>query len=718
MFRIITRNLTNPRVSLPFASVTMPKLSASLYPEVRRDEKCIENHFGVEIPDPYRWLEDPDSTETGAFVEAQNKVTETYLNRCPNKEQMRQRLKEIWNYERFSCPFRSGQYYYFWLNTGLQNQSVLYRLKDLTDTPTVFLDPNQIDPDGLTSVRTYSFSEEGQYLAYGLSYGGSDWSEVKFKRSDTGELLPDVLNHVKFSSIEWTHDEKGVFYCMFRDHEGKADGTETTSNQNQKLMYHRLGTDQSEDILCYERPDHPTWLFAAEVSVCGRYVFVGIQEGCEPKNQLYYCDLKKTNYQITSPLQLISIVDRFEAVFEYVVNDGSVLTLRTNLDAPMYKLITIDLENPDRKHWKDLIPHDENALLEMANCTNKNNLIVSHLKDVKSSLSVHDLFTGAKVADLDLPLGSVSGITGRKRDTMAFVQFTSFLTPGTVFKCDLTQRPPKLDLFREAKLNGVDLSGFTVRQIFYESKDKTRIPMFIVGPKELNLNGSYPCQLYGYGGFDIAVTPSFSVSRLLLLLHFDGVVAIANIRGGGEYGKRWHDGGRRKLKQNCFDDFQAAAEYLLRERYTCRDKLYIVGGSNGGLLVCACCNQRPDLFGAAIAQVPVCDLLRFHKFTIGHAWVSDYGDPEVEEDFKVLLKYSPLHNVHIPQDPTAHYPALMILTADHDDRVVPLHSFKFISTLQAAMGDRNDPIHCRPLLTRIETKAGHGAGKPTSKMVR
>ncbi|VDP74038.1 unnamed protein product [Echinostoma caproni] len=398
-------------------------------------------------------------------------------------------------------------------------------------------------------------------------------------------------------------------------------------------------------------------------------------------------------------------------------------------------------------------------------------------------MSVHDLSTGAKVADLDLPLGSVSGLTGRKRDSLAFVQFTSFLTPGTVFKCDLTEQPPKLEVceygrgwvsyvvvsqppcapcvmhamyeeasqticlgrgsptqridltlfphqdafasgsshtiqvFREAKLNDVDLSGFTVRQVFYESKDKTRIPMFIVGPKELKLDGTYPCQLYGYGGFDIAITPSFSVSRLLLLMNFGGIVAIANIRGGGEYGKRWHDAGRRKLKQNCFDDFQAAAEYLIAGQYTCRDKLYIVGGSNGGLLVCTCCNQRPDLFGAAIAQVPVCDLLRFHKFTIGHAWVSDYGDPDTEEDFRVLLKYSPLHNVRVPNDPKTRYPALMILTADHDDRVVPLHAFKFISTLQASMGERNNP-NDRPLLARIETKAGHGAGKPTSKMVR
>ncbi|KAF6776979.1 hypothetical protein AHF37_03291 [Paragonimus kellicotti] len=372
-------------------------------------------------------------------------------------------------------------------------------------------------------------------------------------------------------------------------------------------------------------------------------------------------------------LDLIPIVDQFEAVYEYITNDGPVLTIRTNLDAPMYKLINIDLSNPNR-----------------------------------SCLSVHHLQTGEKMCDLDLPLGSVCGVTGRKRDTMAFVRFASFLTPGQIFSCDLTQKPLKLTLFRESLLNGIDLSSFTVKQVFYESRDKTRIPMFIVCPQSLVLDGSRPCQLYGYGGFDIAITPSFSINQLLLLLHFGGIVAVANIRGGGEYGKPWHDAGRRANKQNCFDDFQAAAEYLIDNGYTCRDKLYISGGSNGGLLVCACANQRPDLFGAVIAHVPVCDLLRFHRFTIGHAWISDYGNPENEEDFKVLIRYSPLHNIKPPADPKVQYPALLILTADHDDRVVPLHSFKFISTLQATVGG---PNQTKPLLARIETKAGHGAGK-------
>ncbi|CAL8076095.1 unnamed protein product [Calicophoron daubneyi] len=685
------------------------------YPAVHADE-TVEDKFGAKIPDPYRWLEDPDSEQTIEFVKAQNKITKEYLSACPYTEKIRKRLTEVWDYERFSCPFKYGDYFYYWHNSGLQNQSVLYHLKKLDGTPSVLLDPNELDPNGLISIRGCSFSEEGRYMCYGTSYGGSDWSELKFKNAETGTDLPDLLRRVKFSCIEWTHDEKGVFYCMYLDEGGKADGTETTANLNQKLMYHRLGTDQSEDVLCVERPDHPTWTLSAEVSVCGRYVLVGMQEGCEPNNLLYYCDLEKIKYNITEKLELIPIVDKFEAVFEYVTSEGPVLTLRTNLNAPMYKLITIDLTHPDRENWKDLIPHDEQALLECANCVHQNNLIVSRLKDVKSCLSIHRLQTGEKVTDLHIPLGSVCGVTGRKRDTLAFIRFTSFLTPGQIFSCDLTQAAPKLELFRESHPKGVDLSRFAIKQVFYESKDKTKIPMYIVGPKDMKQDGTRACELYGYGGFDISITPYFSISHCFGLLHLGIIFAVANIRGGGEYGKRWHDAGRQSFKQNCFDDFEAAAEYLIAEKYTSRDNLYISGGSNGGLLVCACCNQRPDLFAAAIAHVPVCDMLRFHKFTIGHAWISDYGNPDKEEDFKILMRYSPLHNVRVPADPKVQYPALLVLTADHDDRVVPLHSFKFISTLQTKLC-HNSSQQKRPLLIRIETKAGHGGGKPTSKLI-
>ncbi|CAH8628858.1 unnamed protein product [Schistosoma intercalatum] len=696
------------------SSVSMEHTSIN-YPEIYKDESTIEEKFGVQIHDPYRWLEDPDSAQTKAFVKAQNLITEQFLRKCPYTSKIRDGLTAIWDYEKYSCPLKYGSFYYIWHNSGLQNQSVLYQMKTLSGPTKTFLDPNEIDPEGLTSLRNYSFSMEGTYCCYGLSFGGSDWCELKFKTCESGEDLPDVLQHVKFSSISWTKDEKGVFYCMYPQHEGKADGTETTTNTDQKLMYHRLGTPQSDDILFLERPDHPTWNIQGEVSDCGRYLLVTLYDGCEPNNQLFYCDLEKVDLIIKKKIELIPIVDRFEAVYEYVTNEGDSFVFRTNLDAPMYKIIKINLSNCDRQHWEDLIDHNVESLLESAVCVNEDKLIICHLKNVKSCLSVHKLLTGEKISDIDISLGCVANVTGRKRDDEAFIHFTSFLTPGIIYSYNFSHSHPQLEVIRESKIRDVDLDQFEVKQVFYESKDKTVVPMFLVLPKNFQQNNSAPCQLYGYGGFNISVTPSFSVGRLFFLMHFGGIIAVANIRGGGEYGKSWHDAGRLQNKQNSFDDFQAAAEYLLNHGYTNNQKLYIQGGSNGGLLVCACCNQRPDLFKAAIAQVPVCDLIRFHKFTIGHAWKSDYGDPDNKKDFSNLMRISPLHNVKIPSNPDVQYPALLILTADHDDRVVPLHSFKFIATLQEKLC-RN----CRqtnPILIRIEPKAGHGQGKPTSKSI-
>ncbi|KAK4476245.1 hypothetical protein MN116_001452 [Schistosoma mekongi] len=685
------------------------------YPEVYKNESITEDHFGIQVCDPYRWLEDPDSVQTKAFVKDQNLITEQFLCKCPYTSKIRDKLTTIWDYEKFSCPIKYGSFYYIWHNSGLQNQSVLYQMKTLSGPTKKFLDPNEIDPEGLTSLRNCSFSVEGTYCCYGLSFGGSDWCELKFKTCESGEDLPDILHHVKFSSISWTKDEKGVFYCMYPHHKGKADGTETTTNVDQKLMYHRLGTPQSDDVLCSECEDHPTWNIQGEVSDCGRYLLVTLYDGCEPNNQLFYCDLEKISSIVTRKLDLIPIVDRFEAVYEYVTNEGDSFVFRTNLDAPMYKIIKINLSCPDRQHWEDLIHHNVESLLENSVCVNEDKLIICRLKDVKSFLSVHKLLTGEKILDIDISLGYVANVTGRKRDNEAFIHFTSFLTPGIIYSYDFTHPHPKLEVVRESKVRDIDLNQFEVKQVFYESKDKTVVPMFLVLPKNFERNNSAPCQLYGYGGFNISITPSFSVGRLFFLLHFGGIIAVANIRGGGEYGKSWHDAGRLRNKQNSFDDFQTAAEYLLNHGYTNNQKLYIQGGSNGGLLVCACCNQRPDLFKAAIAQVPVTDLIRFHKFTIGHAWKSDYGDPDNKDDFSYLIRISPLHNINVPSDPNVQYPALLILTADHDDRVVPLHSFKFIATLQGKLGSRCDQTN--PILIRIESKAGHGQGKPTSKSI-
>nr|CAH8871038.1 unnamed protein product [Trichobilharzia regenti] len=698
-------------------SIVQMKQFGINYPQVRKDENIVEEHFGVQVRDPYRWLEDPDSSQTKAFVKDQNIITHKFLSLCPYTSKIRDRLTTIWDYEKYSCPIKYGSFYYIWHNSGLQNQSVLYQMTSLSGPTKKFLDLNEVDPEGLTSLRNCSFSPEGTYFCYGISFGGSDWSELKFKNCETGEDLPDVLRQVKFSSISWTKDEKGVFYCMYPQHNGKADGTETTANTDQKLMYHRLGTPQSADILCSERPDQPTWSIQGEVSDCGRYLMVTLYDGCEPNNQLFYCDLGNIDWNTTEKLNLIPVVDHFEAVYEYVTNEGDSFVFRTNLDAPMYKIIRINFANLDRKYWEDVIPHNSGSLLENAVCVNKDKLIVCHLKDVKSCLSVHKLLTGEKILDIDIPVGYVANVSGRKRDNEAFIHFTSFLTPGIIYAYDFLQSHPKLQVIRESKVRDVNLDQFEVKQVFYKSKDNTNIPMFLVLPKNFHRDGSTPCQLYGYGGFNISITPSFSVARLLFLLHFGGIVSVANIRGGGEYGKPWHDAGRRRNKQNSFDDFQSAAEYLIREKYTNNQKLYIQGGSNGGLLVSACCNQRPDLFGAAIAQVPVCDLVRFHKFTIGHAWISDFGDPDCEEDFRYLIKLSPLHNVKVPSNPSVQYPALLVLTADHDDRVVPLHSFKFISTLQEILCRCENSRQTNPILARIESKAGHGQGKPTSKSI-
>ncbi|KAH8864847.1 Prolyl endopeptidase [Schistosoma japonicum] len=637
------------RSLLSLSGVPM-KHTGITYPEVYKDESITEDHFGIQVHDPYRWLEDPDSVQTKAFVKDQNLITEQFLCKCPYTSKIR--------------------------------DNVLYQMKTLSGPTKKFLDPNEIDPEGLTSLRNCSFSVEGTYCCYGLSFGGSDWCELKFKTCESGEDLPDILQHVKFSSISWTKDEKGVFYCMYPHHKGKADGTETTTNVDQKLMYHRLGTPQSDDILCSECKDHPTWNIQGEVSDCGRYLLVTLYDGCEPNNQLFYCDLEKFNSSFTRKLDLIPIVDRFEAVYEYVTNEGDSFVFRTNLDAPMYKIIKINLSCPAREHWEDLIHHNVESLLENCVCVNEDKLIICRLKNVKSLLSVHKLLTGEKILDIDISLGYVANVTGRKRDNEAFIHFTSFLTPGIIYSYDFTHPHPKLEVsslarvVRESKVRDVDLNQFEVKQVFYESKDGTVVPMFLVLPKNFARNNTAPCQLYGYGGFNISVTPSFSVGRLFFLLHFGGIIAVANIRGGG---------------------------------------LYIQGGSNGGLLVCACCNQRPDLFKAAIAQVPVTDLIRFHKFTIGHAWKSDYGDPDSKDDFSYLIRISPLHNINVPSDPNVQYPALLILTADHDDRVVPLHSFKFIATLQGKLGFRCGQTN--PILIRIESKAGHGQGKPTSKSI-
>ncbi|XP_060075593.1 prolyl endopeptidase-like [Ylistrum balloti] len=683
-------------------------------PDTRRDASKIDDYHGTKIADPYQWLEDPDSDETKAFVDAQNDLSKPYLEQCPVRGKLHSRIKEMWDYPKFSCPYKRGENFYYYHNSGLQNQSVLFVQDSVEGEARVFLDPNALSEDGTISLRGTAFSEKGQYFAYGLSQSGSDWITIKFKRAPSAEDLPDVLERVKFSSMAWTHDEKGLFYNRYPNQEGKSDGTETTSNLNQKLYYHRLGTDQSEDVLVAEFTDNPKWMIGAEVTECGRYLILAISEGCDPVNRLFYVDLEGLKDGITGLLPYVKVVDNFDAEYEYITNEGMVLTFKTNLKAPRYKLINIDLSRPDMEHWTTLVEEDKKSVLEWAGCVYDNKLIMCYLEDVKNQLFVHSLNTGARLAKLPLDVGTIAGYSGKRKHTQIFYQFVSFLTPGTIYHCDMTSDTYSPKIFREINVKGFDFSQFETKQVFYTSKDGTKIPMFIIHKKGLEMTGNNPVMLYGYGGFNISISPSFSVSRLAFIQHMGGVYAVANIRGGGEYGETWHKGGMLANKQNVFDDFTSAAEYLVENKYTCPQRIGINGGSNGGLLVGACCNQRPELFGCVIAQVGVMDMLKFHKFTIGHAWTTDFGCSDKPEEFQWLIKYSPLHNIRVPTG-DVQYPSVLLLTADHDDRVVPLHSLKFIAELQHVM--KSCDKQTNPLMIRVDTKAGHGAGKPTAKVI-
>ncbi|XP_052096936.1 prolyl endopeptidase-like [Mytilus californianus] len=684
------------------------------YPKARRDDSVIDEYHGTKVPDPYKWLEDPDCEETKGFVDQQNDISRPLLDQCPVKEKLKNRITEMWDYPKYSCPYKRGDHYYYYFNTGLQNQSVLYVQDTLESEPRVFLDPNKLSEDGTISLRNTAFTENGEYFAYGLSKSGSDWVTIQFKKAPSGEDLPDILENVKFTSLAWTHDNKGLFYNQYLKQEGKSDGTETTSNVNQKLFYHRLGDDQSKDVLVAEFPDNPKWMMGAEVSDCGDYLVLAISEGCDPVNRLYYTNLKTLPDGIAGLLPFVKVVDNFDAEYEYITNEGTVFTFKTNLKSPRYKLINIDLADYEMEKWTTLVPEDEKSVLQWASCVNTNKLILCYLEDVKNRLYIHDLATGQRNATLPLDVGTVAGYSGKKKQHEIFYQFVSFLTPGVIYHCDISTNTYTPKVFREIKIKNFDLSQFETKQVFYPSKDGTKIPMFIVLKKGVKLDGNNPVMLYGYGGFNIAITPSFSVSRLVYLQHLGGVYAVANIRGGGEYGETWHKGGMLANKQNVFNDFQAAAEYLIKSNYTCAKRITINGGSNGGLLVAACANQRPDLFGCVINQVGVMDMLKFHMFTIGHAWTTDFGCADKPEEFNYLIKYSPLHNIKVPEG-ASQYPATLLLTGDHDDRVVPLHSLKYIAELQHVMSGCEKQTN--PLVIRVDTKSGHGAGKPTAKVI-
>uniref|UniRef100_A0A7N9AQS8 Prolyl endopeptidase n=1 Tax=Mastacembelus armatus TaxID=205130 RepID=A0A7N9AQS8_9TELE len=675
----------------------------------------VDDYHGNKICDPYAWLEDPDSEETMAFVEAQNKVTMPYLEQCAVQAQFHQRLTELYDYPKYSCPYKRGKRYFYFHNKGLQNQDVLYVQDSLDGPATVFFDPNKLSEDGTVALKMGRLSEECEYFAYGLSSSGSDWVTVHFMKADDLTPLPDQLERVKFSCLAWTHDGKGIFYNCYPRQEGKTDGTETTSNINQKLYYHVIGTKQSEDFLVAEFPDHPKWHSSVTISDDGRYAVLSITEGCEPVNQLWYCDLQQLPNGIKGLLPWVKLVDNFDAQYSYITNEGTVFTFRSNLDAPRYCLINIDIQKPDRQHWTTLIPQHDKDVLGFVSCVNQCHLLVNYVHDVKDILQVYELSTGRLVRDLPLDVGTVAGVSCKKKYSDFFYKFTSFTTPGIIYHCDLSELNQEPRVFREVEVKGIKQEDYQTTQIFYPSKDGTKIPMFLVHNKDVKKDGTNSVFLYGYGGFEASIQPYYNVAYLLYVRHLGGILAVANIRGGGEYGLTWHKAGTLENKQNCFDDFQCAAEYLIQEKYTTANRIAINGASNGGLLVAACVNQRPDLYGCAVAEVGVMDMLKFHKFTIGHAWTTDYGCADNREQFKWLIKYSPLHNLPKPPYSGPPYPAVLLLTADHDDRVVPLHTLKYCAALQYVVG--SSPVQRQPLMVRVDTRSGHGAGKPTAKAI-
>ncbi len=661
------------------------------YPKTRTVDQ-VDDYFGVKVADPYRWLEDDNSAETQAWVEAQNKVTFDYLKTIPQRESIRKRLTELWNYEKYGAPFKRGGKYFYYKNDGLQNQSVLYIASSTTDPGRVFLDPNKLSADGTAALSGSSFTQDGKLMAYGVAYSGSDRTEWRVRNVETGEDLKDFLKPNRQGGIAWLKDNSGFFYSRFPDAEK---GKELKSqNFYQKIYFHKLGTPQEDDYVVYERPDNKEYFVGGGVTEDGNWLLIQVGKGTGPQNMVYAKNLTMEKAPI------IPIVDKLENDYSFIGNDGSKFYFRTDMGAPRARVVMRDIL-VESGSWKEIVPESAETLQSVDFLNNQ--FVLNYLKDAYTQIKIVDI-GGKFVRDVKLPgIGSAGGFGGDRFDTETFYTFSSYNAPPTIYRYDM--KTGKSELFRQAKVlfNPAD---YVVKQVKYKSKDGTTVPMFIVHKKGIKLDGTNPTLLYGYGGFNISQTPGFSVSRVVWM-EMGGVYAVANIRGGAEYGEPWHEAGTKLKKQNVFDDFIAAGEWLIANKYTSNKKLAIQGGSNGGLLVGAVLNQRPDLFGAALPAVGVMDMLRFTKFTIGWAWTSDYGSPEKEDEFKALYAYSPYHNLK----PGTKFPAVMVTTADHDDRVFPAHSFKYAAALQAAQAGE------APTLIRIETKAGHGAGKPTAKVI-
>lgn len=665
-------------------------LTADLQYPVTAKVDQVDNYFGTEIPDPYRWLEDDNAPETEEWVNAQNVVTESFLNKIPYRNKIKQRYTELFNYPKLSSPRKVGEYYFFYKNSGLQNQSVIYYQKGLDGEAKVFIDPNKLSEDGTISIGLLGESPDSKYIAYSQSVAGSDWSEIKIRDIETNIDLDDKLEWVKFSGAAWHED--GFYYSRYPKPE---EGEEYSGdNKDHSIYYHKLGTSQSEDELFYRNENNPNLYHWCSITEDKKYLHMYVAEGTDGY-EVFIKDLENEG-------ELEKLFSGFKNKSNIVNHiDGKLLVL-TDIDAPKYRLVAIDPDNPGKDNWKEIIPETESLLENVS--TGGGKLFATYLENAMNKLYQFD-YNGSNKTNIELPSpGSAGGLGGKEDDKTLFYTFTSFTYPPTIYKYNV--ETGESEIFNETKLK-FNPDDFESKQVWYKSNDGTEVSMFIVHKKGLQLDGTNPTLLYGYGGFNVSLSPSFSTSNLILLEN-GGVYALTNLRGGGEYGEEWHKAGMFEKKQNVFDDFISAAEYLIDEGYTSSERLAIKGGSNGGLLVGAAMTQRPDLFKVAIPQVGVMDMLRFHKFTVGKGWVSEFGCADSSEaQFNYLRAYSPLHNL---KSGTA-YPATLITTADHDDRVVPAHSFKFAATLQECHKGKN------PVLIRVETDAGHGAGKPTSKVI-
>ena len=678
----------------PPTAETVAAPSALEYPETKTVEH-VDNYHGVEVADPYRWLEDDvrESDDVRSWVESQNAVTFAYLETIAERDAIAERLRELWDYERFGRPFKEGGRYYYEYNDGLKNQEVVLTQETLDTEPTLLLDPNEWSEDGTVALASFFPSPDGRHVAYLVQDGGSDWRTARVIDVATGEILDAQLEWLKFTGLSWASDGSGFYYSRYP--ETSEDEKFQALNMNQAVYFHRLGTDQSEDELVYARPDNPEWGFAANVTDDGRHLIITIWKGTDDRYQIVHQDLTSPD---STPQMLI---EGFDNDYTLVGSIGDEVFFRTNLDAPKNRLIAIDMTNSERDAWREVVAEAEDVL-DDANLVG-NRIVADYMQDAQTVVKLFEL-DGTPAGTVDLPgIGTATGFEGKAGDPETFFSFTSYDTPTTVNRLDVSTG--EVTVFREPDVP-FDTSDYVVRQVFYESKDGTRVPMFVSHRKDVKLDGTAPTLLYGYGGFNISLTPGFSITRFAWM-EMGGIYAVANLRGGGEYGKAWHQAGTRLNKQNVFDDFIAAAEYLIEEDYTNPSRLAIFGGSNGGLLVGAVTNQRPELFAAAIPAVGVMDMLRFQEFTAGRFWVDDYGSSADPDEFQALRAYSPYHNV----EPGTEYPAVLVTTADTDDRVVPGHSFKYAAALQKAQGG------AAPVLIRIETRAGHGAGTPTDMII-